>query len=111
MYKFTQGVQLSELMLLIKFDKTRAGETGNVAQKGGKTLEKTRIQGNVLALWTVKYSHIIFLSLCILLIAKTMQCCNNYFKAWLILTAPINPRSIKTTEWGAWSYFLPLSGF
>lgn len=45
MYKFTQGIQLSELMLLIKFDKTRAGETENVAQKGGKTQEKTEYKG------------------------------------------------------------------
>lgn len=45
MYKFTQGVQVSELMLLIKLDKTRAGETGSMAQEGGKTLEKTEYKG------------------------------------------------------------------
>lgn len=105
-YKFTQGVQVSELaelMLLIKLDKTCAGEPGSMAQKRGKTLgKKNGIQGNVLALWIVKYVHIIFLLLCILLIKK-MQCCNNHLKAWLTLKVPINTRSIRATEWGAWS--------
>lgn len=33
MFKFTRGAQVSELMLLIKFEKTRAGGTGNMAQE------------------------------------------------------------------------------
>lgn len=88
-------------MLLIKFDEGLEMWPRKVGKNG--------IQGKVLALWIVKYAHIIFLLLCILLI-KTMQCCKNYFKAWVILKVPINARKIKTTEWGVGSEFLPLFG-